>query len=94
MSRDLPSVQISAGYQWVPEPREPWMDDALCAQSDPEAFFPEKGGSTRDAKKVCAECTVREQCLAYALEHHIAWGVWGGLSAKQRARLKQTRGAA
>jgi WhiB family redox-sensing transcriptional regulator len=35
-----------------------WQTDALCAQTDPEAFFPEKGGSTRDAKKVCGACNV------------------------------------
>ena len=36
-----------------------WQTDALCAQTDPEAFFPEKGGSTRDAKKICTTCDVR-----------------------------------
>ncbi len=40
-----------------------WQSDALCAQTDPEAFFPEKGGSTRDAKKICTTCEVRAQCL-------------------------------
>lgn len=40
-----------------------WQTDALCAQTDPEAFFPEKGGSTRDAKRVCESCPVREECL-------------------------------
>ncbi len=39
-----------------------WQHKALCSQTDPEAFFPEKGGSTRDAKRVCAQCEVREQC--------------------------------
>ena len=33
-----------------------WQEDALCSQTDPEAFFPEKGGSTRDAKKICSQC--------------------------------------
>jgi WhiB family redox-sensing transcriptional regulator len=72
----------------VPE-REPWMDDALCAQTDPDLFFPEtKGGShATEAKKVCRECPVREQCLAYALEHGELHGIWGGLSPKERARL-------
>jgi WhiB family redox-sensing transcriptional regulator len=40
-----------------------WQERALCAQTDPEAFFPEKGGSTRDAKKVCVGCVVRSECL-------------------------------
>ena len=41
-----------------------WQDSALCAQTDPEAFFPEKGGSTREAKKVCRSCDVRTECLS------------------------------
>ena len=44
-----------------------WQERALCAQTDPEAFFPEKGGSTREAKKVCLTCEVRDDCLEYAL---------------------------
>ncbi len=44
-----------------------WQERALCAQTDPEAFFPEKGGSTREAKKVCLACDVRGECLEYAL---------------------------
>ncbi len=43
-----------------------WQDQALCAQTDPEAFFPEKGGSTREAKRVCRSCEVRAECLEYA----------------------------
>lgn len=61
-----------------------WRDDALCAQTDPEAFFPEKGGSTRDAKAVCAMCDVREQCLIWALTNDEAHGIWAGLSTKER----------
>lgn len=64
-----------------------WMDDALCAQTDPEAFFPEKGGSTRAAKSVCAACPVRQECLNYALEHRETSGIWGGLSAQERRDL-------
>ena len=44
-----------------------WQERALCAQTDPEAFFPEKGGSTREAKRVCMSCDVRPECLSYAL---------------------------
>src|SRR5680860_312579 len=46
-----------------------WQDRALCAQTDPEAFFPEKGGSTREAKKVCTSCEVRSECLDLSLIH-------------------------
>jgi WhiB family redox-sensing transcriptional regulator len=64
-----------------------WTDLALCAQTDPEVFFPEKGGSTREAKRVCAACDVRAQCLEYALEHEERFGIWGGMSERERRRL-------
>ncbi len=66
-----------------------WQERALCAQTDPEAFFPEKGGSTREAKKVCASCDVRSECLDYALEHDERFGIWGGLSERERRKLKR-----
>nr|WP_231973878.1 MULTISPECIES: WhiB family transcriptional regulator [unclassified Mycobacterium] len=66
-----------------------WQDRALCAQTDPEAFFPEKGGSTREAKKICLGCEVRHECLEYALEHDERFGIWGGLSERERRRLKR-----
>lgn len=66
-----------------------WQERALCAQTDPEAFFPEKGGSTREAKKVCASCEVRAECLDYALAHDERFGIWGGLSERERRKLKR-----
>ncbi|OSC34901.1 WhiB family transcriptional regulator [Mycolicibacillus koreensis] len=68
---------------------EEWQDRALCAQTDPEAFFPEKGGSTREAKKICQRCPVRNECLEYALAHDERFGIWGGLSERERRRLKR-----
>ncbi len=66
-----------------------WQGDALCAQTDPEAFFPEKGGSTRDAKKVCGSCMVKSECLEYALGNDERFGIWGGLSERERRRLRK-----
>jgi WhiB family redox-sensing transcriptional regulator len=66
-----------------------WQERALCAQTDPEAFFPEKGGSTREAKRVCTVCEVRSACLTYALEHDERFGIWGGLSERERRRMKK-----
>ena len=68
-----------------------WQERALCAQTDPEAFFPEKGGSTREAKRICAGCEVRVECLEYALENDERFGIWGGMS--ERERRKQRRRA-
>ena len=66
-----------------------WQTDSLCAQTDPEAFFPEKGGSTRDAKKICTSCEVRNQCLEYALATDERFGIWGGLSERERRKLRK-----
>lgn len=68
-----------------------WYDDALCAQTDPELFYPEKGGSVREAKSICASCDVREQCLEEALDHDERFGIWGGLSERERRKLKRER---
>ncbi len=68
---------------------EQWQERALCAQTDPEAFFPEKGGSTREAKRICLGCEVRDECLEYALAHDERFGIWGGLSERERRRLKR-----
>jgi WhiB family redox-sensing transcriptional regulator len=66
-----------------------WQTDSLCAQTDPEAFFPEKGGSTREAKKICGSCEVRSSCLEYALENDERFGIWGGLSERERRKLRK-----
>ena len=66
-----------------------WQERALCAQTDPEAFFPEKGGSTREAKRICLGCDVKDECLDYALANDERFGIWGGLSERERRRLKR-----
>jgi WhiB family redox-sensing transcriptional regulator len=86
----------SAGAPGHPDELEnplAWQSDSLCAQTDPEAFFPEKGGSTRDAKKICTSCEVKAQCLEYALQNDERFGIWGGLSERERRRLRRARTA-
>jgi len=65
------------------------MRAGVCAQVDPELWFPEKGGSTREAKALCARCPVRPECLAYALAHDERFGIWGGASERDRRRMKR-----
>jgi WhiB family redox-sensing transcriptional regulator len=97
--RDLPEAGLSliggvitlpdgAGGEEVPAELA-WQERALCAQTDPEAFFPEKGGSTREAKRVCMSCEVRAECLEYALANDERFGIWGGLSERERRRVKK-----
>lgn len=71
-----------------------WERKSLCAQTDPEAFFPEKGGSTRDAKRICQRCPVIGDCLNAALSRDERFGIWGGLSERERRRLKRSLEAA
>ncbi|WP_343572631.1 WhiB family transcriptional regulator [Mycobacterium sp.] len=80
---------IEDEFEGTEEATDQWQDRALCAQTDPEAFFPEKGGSTREAKKICLGCEVRSECLEYALAHDERFGIWGGLSERERRRLKR-----
>ena len=68
-----------------------WMDQARCSETDAEAFFPEKGGSTRYAKKVCMACEVRTDCLEWAIATDQRFGVWGGMSERERRKIKQDR---
>lgn len=78
----------------TPEPQphtSSWREAGLCAQTDPEVFFPDKGGSTTSARAVCQSCDVRQQCLEYALAHDERFGIWGGLSERERRRLKRSR---
>jgi len=67
--------------------RPAWHDLARCAETDPEMFFPDKGESVRPAKRVCAGCEVRAECLQDALDHGERFGVWGGLSERERRVL-------
>jgi WhiB family redox-sensing transcriptional regulator len=69
-----------------------WMRDGLCAQTDPDAFHPDENVSVKPAKAVCAVCPVVAQCRSYALETDQRFGVWGGLSARERQQIsKSTR---
>ncbi|MDB5163273.1 MAG: Transcription factor WhiB [Candidatus Saccharibacteria bacterium] len=76
------------GSQSASTEQIPWDKDALCGQTSPEAFFPEKGTSNRDAKKICGQCEVARECLDYALENDERFGVLGGMSERERRKLK------
>jgi WhiB family redox-sensing transcriptional regulator len=72
-----------------------WQEDALCAVTDPDAFNADWGdnGALKRAKSICGMCTVRLQCLEYALTNREMYGIWGGMSAKQRSELLRERAA-
>lgn len=64
-----------------------WEVQALCAQTDPELFFPDIGDDNRPAKRICRKCPVKNECLDYALQHQEPFGIWGGTSARERHRM-------
>lgn len=74
--------------------REGWRQDALCRNIDPDVFFPPLGGSSREAKRICAMCSVKAECLEFVLEleskdSHLQSGIYAGLSSKERRALRQ-----
>lgn len=82
----------TAGTVWLAfEAPGSWAERAVCAQKDPEVFFPGKGESREPARQICQGCAVQAECLEYALEHRIGFGVWGGLSAQERRMLQHLR---
>lgn len=71
-----------------------WQLSANCLGVDPDLFFPERGASTKEAKAVCQGCEVRADCLEYALANGEKFGIWGGLSERERRRIRRQRALA
>ena len=71
-----------------------WQDYANCLGVDPDLFFPERGASTREAKEVCRGCIVRADCLEFALANGEKFGIWGGMSERERRRIRRQRALA
>lgn len=67
----------------------PWADDASCATSDPDIWFPEKGGPTADAIAICNTCPVIAECYAAAQELKPQHGIWGGKTVRQLAAARK-----
>ena len=68
-----------------------WQREANCLGVHPDLFFPERGASTREAKEVCRGCVVREACLEFALNNGEKFGIWGGMSERERRRIRRAR---
>ena len=68
-----------------------WQRRANCMGVDPELFFPERGASTREAKEVCRGCVVRLDCLEFAIANSEKFGIWGGMSERERRRVRRAR---
>jgi WhiB family redox-sensing transcriptional regulator len=68
-----------------------WQDFANCRGANPDLFFPERGASTRTAKQICRECTVRDECLEFAIVSSEKFGIWGALSERERRKIRKER---
>ena len=68
-----------------------WQSLANCLGLDPDLFFPERGASTREAKEVCRGCVVRAECLDFAVANGERFGIWGGLSERERRKVRRAR---
>jgi WhiB family redox-sensing transcriptional regulator len=68
-----------------------WMAEGNCADKPPTLFFPSDGVGVDVARRICATCAVKEQCLEYALRNRIDHGVWGGTSERERRRILRRR---
>jgi len=75
----------------TPKDNDEHGDKAACEGMDQVIFFPEKGASTKEAKKICQGCNIRIKCLDYAIENNINNGFWGGMSERERRRLRIKR---
>lgn len=71
-----------------------WQEYANCLGVDSDLFFPERGASTREAKEVCRGCVVKDDCLEYALSNGEKFGIWGGMSERERRRIRRARAIA
>ena len=80
------SISIVAEDPWVDE----WASKALCSGQDPDALFV-RGKAQHDAKAVCKTCPVLAQCLAEALDNRTEFGVWGGMTERERRALLRKR---
>jgi WhiB family redox-sensing transcriptional regulator len=67
-----------------------WASQGACRSSDPDALFVQ-GAAQNRAKMVCLGCPVRTECLADALDHRIEFGVWGGMTERERRALLRKR---
>jgi WhiB family transcriptional regulator, redox-sensing transcriptional regulator len=68
-----------------------WMEVGKCRNMDPAIFFPSDGTGVQSAQRICADCSVKEACLEYALANRVDHGVWGGTSERERRRILRSR---
>ncbi len=81
----------TVGLGLYPGIRPAWHRKANCRDLNPALFYPERGESVSEAKEVCRACTVRPDCLEYDLANGEKFGIWGGLSERERRIARRER---
>lgn len=86
-------VRQDAGSDWMEWDwtESDWMAEGRCRHESSSTFFPSDGVGVEIARRICATCPVKSPCLEYALRNHIAHGVWGGASERERRRIARRR---
>src|SRR6478752_3758084 len=87
--RRLSRSDVGTSAMWV----EDWASAAACRQTQPDQLFV-RGAEQNKAKQLCAGCPVRTECLAEALDNQIEWGVWGGMTERERRALLRRKPSA
>jgi WhiB family transcriptional regulator, redox-sensing transcriptional regulator len=77
---------VSGRSTWV----EDWAQQGVCRAVEPDALFV-RGKAQQVAKMVCMGCPVIAECLAYSLDNHTEFGIWGGMTERQRRALLKRR---
>lgn len=81
---------VDGVMQRFEEGPRPWLRGASCQGVDADLFFPPRGAPAKEAKALCGRCPVRQECLDYALDHGERFGIWGGMSERQRRRIRRS----
>jgi WhiB family transcriptional regulator, redox-sensing transcriptional regulator len=91
-ARRLNLVPVNSNLRAATEGDRAWVSKALCKSADPDELFV-RGAAQRKAAVICRHCPVMQQCAADALDNQVEYGVWGGLTERQRrALLKENPG--
>ena len=70
-----------------------WRAKGLCSQSDPDLWFSVGALDHKQAKLICGQCEVRQQCLQYAVSAPVEHGIWGGLTERERRKVRRNSAA-
>jgi WhiB family transcriptional regulator, redox-sensing transcriptional regulator len=88
-ARPLRLVPVNSAPRAAAADERAWVSKALCKETDPDALFV-RGAAQRKAAVICRHCPVMQECAAEALDNRVEFGIWGGMTERQRrALLKQ-----